>query len=472
MSDNNSPRRTRSANQSVSSYSRNSSHSPYVSSRRASSKKKTSGVLRAVKIAFGILLVALIGIIAAAIMFITMINGSLHDGIYADTDLKDTLTQSSVGKPFYMLLIGTDGSKERDESGQFGGVYRSDAMILVRVDPKTPQMTLVSIERDTYVDIDGYGPNKINAAFAFGGAPLAVRTVSDFAGVPIAHYAEVDFDGFKAVVDALGGIEVDVPIEIDDVHTGKLSAGKQTLTGEQALVLARSRHAYDDYGGGDMYRTANQRMVLGAMVKKLTSSDPATIISSFKTLAEYIKTDLTATDIARLAASMHGIDTKTQVYSAINPTISSYEYDTWYEYSNETAWRAMMNRVDKGLSPTIDAADSANRGGVVDGTLDPSYLEASILGGAKTVSILNGSGVTGVAGEVSTMLENVGYSVESVGTAAVTDFKDTIIVYNNDDEAEFAQNVQQALGFGAVEKNQGTYFFRWEGDHDYRLLTH
>ena len=140
-----------------------------------------------------------------------------------------------------MLLMGTDKSEDRDASGEFGDAYRSDSMMLARIDPQQKKVTLVSIERDTLVDIDGYGINKINAAYALGGPSLAVKTVSEFAGVPISHYAEINFDGFKAVVDALGGVDVNVSIDIDDPEAGgSLSAGEQAINGDQALILCRS----------------------------------------------------------------------------------------------------------------------------------------------------------------------------------------------------------------------------------------
>ena len=128
--------------------------------------------------------------------------------------------------------MGTDSSEERRESGAYGDTFRSDSMILARIDPRQKTVALVSIERDTYVNIEGYGPNKLNASAAFGGAPLVVSTVSTFAGVPISHYASIDFDGFKDVVDALGGIEVDVPMEIDDADAG----------GRLLRVVAGPRH--------------------------------------------------------------------------------------------------------------------------------------------------------------------------------------------------------------------------------------
>ena len=212
--------------------------------------------------------VLLLGGIGAAWAYISQVDNSLRDDLDADL-LNSLAVTDSPSDPFYMLLIGADKSQDRDESGEYGGSYRTDSMILARVDPKEKEVTLISIPRDTQVDIPGHGTQKINAAYAFGGASLAVDTVSELAGVPISHYAEIDFDGFKAVVDALGGIEVDVPMEInDDMAGGHVDAGLQTLNGEQALILCRSRHNYDDIGNGDAIRAANQRLVLLPSWKK------------------------------------------------------------------------------------------------------------------------------------------------------------------------------------------------------------
>lgn len=268
--------------------------------------------------------------------------------------------------------MGTDSSEERRESGAYGDTFRSDSMILARIDPRQKTVALVSIERDTYVNIEGYGPNKLNASAAFGGAPLVVSTVSTFAGVPISHYASIDFDGFKDVVDALGGIEVDVPMEIDDADAGgHVDAGLQTLNGEQALILCRARNAYEEagYSGGDFYRAANQRMVIGAIAKKLMESDPATMATSIATLCDYVTTDMSVTDIVSVANSMRGIDTENNIWSAMNPTISAYENGVYIEYSDNEAWRKMMTRVDDGLPPYEDEKRNVNDGGTLDGTV-------------------------------------------------------------------------------------------------------
>ncbi|VEG98700.1 Biofilm regulatory protein A precursor [Slackia heliotrinireducens] len=340
------------------------SSNPYVASAYKT-KKKAPLALKILGAA--VLVLALIGggLAAFAYMYASNIDKNLSEGI--DQSTLDILGENQIapGDPFYMLIVGTDGSEARKET--YGDTFRSDSMILARIDPVQKKVTLISLERDTYVNIEGYGPNKLNASAAYGGAPLVISTVQELAGVPISHYAQVDFDGFESAIDALGGVEVDVPIDIDDDRAGgQLSAGLQTLNGEQALILCRSRHAYDAYGSGDYYRMANQRLVLGAMVKKVLASDAVTQAEVVNAMSKYITTDLSVQDVLDLAAMFKGMDTSTDIYSAMTPTTSAYINGTWYEYLNVEEWQKMMARVDAGLPPYEDDAQNLNEGGVID----------------------------------------------------------------------------------------------------------
>ncbi len=274
--------------------------------------------------------------------------------------LRGTLTNVQADDPFYMLLLGVDKSEQRAESAEYGqdsSNYRTDSIMLARIDPKQKQVTLVSIHRDTLVDLGEHGKQKINAAYSVGGPSYTVEVISKFAGVPISHYAEIDFDHFEGIVDALGGVTVDVPIDINDPYAGEpIQKGEQTLNGAQALTLCRSRHAYDAYGGGDYYRTANQRMVIGAILKKVLAANPVTMLTSVGDLAGSVTTDFSVVDILRLMMAFRGFNISQDLYSGLEPTNSSYVNGTWYETVNEPAWRTMMERVDQGLSPYSDAS--------------------------------------------------------------------------------------------------------------------
>ena len=409
-----------------------------------------------------------LGGVGAAWAYLNNLDKALNKDVDADL-LNSLAVTDSASDPFYMLLIGIDKSEQRESTNEYGGSYRTDSMILARIDPREKEVTLISIPRDTQVTIGNHGTQKINAAYAFGGPSGAIDAVSKLAGVPINHYAEIDFDGFKAVVDALGGITVNVPMEInDDMAGGHVDAGEQTLNGEQALILCRSRHNYDNVGDGDgdSIRAANQRMVISTIMKKLMSSDVATLTNTVNTLAQYITTDYSAAGILGLAQAMLGIDVDNNVYSAQVPTTSVYENDIWYEKVNTEEWQKMMSRVKQGLSPTeetvVDSAtgtvmSSAGTGGSGSGDSgSKNSSSSSSLSGVK-IAVKNGSGIQGCANEAASKLTPQGAVCET-GNADDYNYKKTIVVYNGTDSTQ-AQKIADLLGVGTVKKNDGTYSF-------------
>ena len=343
-----------SANISAEEYSRSSSVDRYSSARK---KRGRRGGL---KIFLAVLVAAFVATGGVALAYFSNINSNLTKGI--DSALRGTLKETQAGDPFYMLLLGIDKNHDRVESSEYGAndsAYRTDTIILARIDPLGAKLTLVSIQRDTLVDLgDDYGRQKINASYTFGGAPLLIKTVSELAGVPISHYAEIDFDSFTSVVDAIGGITVNVPIDLDDDLAGlHISAGEQTIDGATALALCRARHAYDAYGAGDYYRTANQRMVLGAILKKALSGNPASLLATINAAGDSVSTTLSGFDILLLGIRFLGFDMSKDLMSGLEPTTSSYINGTWYELLDTTSWQAMMSRVDRGLSPYANASD-------------------------------------------------------------------------------------------------------------------
>lgn len=444
-----------------STYSRRDGSARY--SQQMHRKRRFSRIIKRTLITLVSLLV--VGAIGA-FAYMNYLNGNLARGLGG---LSNVLVKpSSNSQPFYMLLCGTDQSIQRDKDQSTGGTYRTDSMILARIDPSSKTVTLISLPRDTKVELAGHGIQKLNAAYAFGGSELAVSTVAKISGVDISHFALVDMDGLKEVIDALGGIEVDVPIDINDPDAGgHLSAGSQTLTGEQALILCRSRHAYDSYGDGDAYRAADQRLVLQAIAKKLLSSDPVTIANTVTKLSDYVQTDMSVTDIAGLAQSMQGLDTENNLYTASMPTESVYENKTWYEEIVTDAWKAMMARVDEGLSPTDSTEIDKNTGVVLsnagssEGSSSSSGDTSSVTSADNkggTVVVRNGSGKAGVASKVADKIKAAGYSVSDTGNADTFNYKSTMVVYSDSANAQEAEDIAQVVGGGAIAKmNNGSY---------------
>ncbi len=456
-------------------YSRAAAGGDYAQDRRRKKRKRIAlGALAAV-------LVLALGGVGMAFAYINQIESNFSEDITPEVQEALEKPADYDGGTFYMLLMGTDKSKEREKGEYAGDTFRSDSMILTRVDPENKKVTMVSLHRDTETEIEGYGMQKLNASYAFGGPAGAIKAVSQMAGVPISHYAEINFDGFKDVVDALGGIEVDVPMEIDDKRAGgHVDAGKQTLNGDQALILCRARHAYDEYGDGDRYRAANQRMVLGAIAKKILSSDVATMAATIEALSQYVTTDFKIADILALANSLQGLDPSKDIYSAMAPTPSEYRNDTRHEQLDVEAWNTMMNRVKQGLSPTeTDQVDELNgtvlasagdgSGGTSDQetgvqAADGTSTSGKTFGETRTgiVTIKNGNGVNGVGAEALERIKPLGYTADASNANSFS-YDETVVVFDTTDQRAYAEELIDALGCGrAVQNKNGEYVY--EGD--------
>lgn len=456
-------------------YSRAAAGGDYAQDRRRKKRKRIAlGALAAV-------LVLALGGVGMAFAYINQIESNFSEDITPEVQEALEKPADYDGGTFCMLLMGTDKSKEREKGEYAGDTFRSDSMILTRVDPENKKVTMVSLHRDTETEIEGYGMQKLNASYAFGGPAGAIKAVSQMAGVPISHYAEINFDGFKDVVDALGGIEVDVPMEIDDKRAGgHVDAGKQTLNGDQALILCRARHAYDEYGDGDRYRAANQRLVLGAIAKKILSSDVATMASTIEALSQYVTTDFKIADILALANSLQGLDPSKDIYSAMEPTISEYRNETWYEQLDVEAWNTMMNRVKQGLPPTeTDQVDELNgtvlasagdgSGGTSDQetgvqAADGTSTTGKTFGETRTgiVTIKNGNGVNGVGAEALERIKPLGYTADASNANSFS-YDETVVVFDTTDQRAYAEELIDALGCGrAVQNKNGEYVY--EGD--------
>ena len=303
-----------------------------------------------------------------------------------DTQLLASLEEGASNDPFYLLLLGADKSEERAETeGEDDSNYRADTIILCRIDPKDTKATLVSIHRDLLVEFDAdengqRKTGKINSAYSLGGPSAMVDQVSKLAGVKIAHYAEIDFDSFMDIVDTIGGVEITLPREVRDPdYTGlDLSAGTHTLDSHDALMLCRTRHAYDDYGDGDVYRAANQRSVITAIVNKVLKSDPKTMVDALTTMSESLTTDLTVDEILTIAAQMRDLDPATSLYTGMTPStphVPEVEGDAYYEILDEEAWDAMMKRVDAGLPPYENPEDDPTFGITSEANSDTEGIE-------------------------------------------------------------------------------------------------
>ncbi len=155
-----------------------------------------------------------------------------------------------------VLVLGVD---RRPDSGEEGAGVRSDTMMLVRLDPSTGDVKLLSIPRDLLVEIKPGEENRINAAYSFGGIDETIPAVENYTGIPIDHYAIVDFQGFESVINAMGGVKVDIKGQFPS--TWHMNEGVKHLNGRRALMYAR----YRDTPDGDLGRIARQQQMVAAL---------------------------------------------------------------------------------------------------------------------------------------------------------------------------------------------------------------
>lgn len=201
----------------------------------------------------------------------------------------------ATGGPVNILFMGSD--KRPGENA------RADTLLILRVDDAGKTISQLSIPRDTLVDVPGYGQGKINSAYAYGGPALEMETIEKLTGIPINHYVELQFSGFPAIVNDLGGVDINVPYTIDSKYPNgyqwthvHFDPGPQHMDGDRALIYVRVRYSDDDF-----HRMARQQQFMEALQQKMTS--PMNIVKMPLIAPDIIGnmiTDMSTNDLLRL----------------------------------------------------------------------------------------------------------------------------------------------------------------------------
>jgi LCP family protein required for cell wall assembly len=240
-----------------------------------------------VLLAFATCLVVLLAGVFGAVLYVEHRLTAQVDRIHGAFDgLSHRPVKPDVGTAqaaTNILLLGTDRRSDEQTTGTAArapswlpGLQRSDTIMLVHVSGDRRNVTVVSIPRDAWVPIPGHGHAKVNAAFSWGGPALTVQTVEQLTHVRIDHLAVVDWDGFRRITDALGGVTVDIPRTVYDSARGKLwTNGRHRLDGKAALLYVRQRHGLP---GGDLDRIDRQqnllRLLLTQVLRQQLWADP------------------------------------------------------------------------------------------------------------------------------------------------------------------------------------------------------
>jgi LCP family protein required for cell wall assembly len=214
------------------------------------------------------------------------------------------------------LLVGSDTRADAGTTGEGGqvwkpGAQRSDTLMLLHLPADRSKAYVISFPRDSWVQIPGYGPQKINAAFSFGGPPLLIETVESLTGIRVDHFGAIDFNGFKSMTDALGGVEVNVEKTVyDSANKVQWKAGRQKLDGERALLFVRQRYGLPN---GDFDRIKRQQAFLRALAQKAatggTVSNPLKLDRFLSAMTKSISVDdsVSAGKLRSLALSLRGV---------------------------------------------------------------------------------------------------------------------------------------------------------------------
>lgn len=231
-----------------------------------------------------------------------------------------------------ILFVGIDDSEAREQGSDHS---RSDALMLATLNNKDKSVKLLSIPRDSYVYIPYVGhEDKITHAHAFGGTQATIDTVENLLNVPVDYYYRLNFDAFIEIVDALGGIKVNVPyalheLDENDKRTVNLKPGKQLLDGREALALARTRHQDSDIKRGE-----RQQMILEAIIKKASSVTSLTKYDDIlAAVGNNMKTNMTFDEMKSLAAYIKGgmpkVDSLSlKGYDDVSTGVYYYKLDT------------------------------------------------------------------------------------------------------------------------------------------------
>ncbi len=404
--------------------------------RRGRTKKIVLGVLIGI---VALVVVGMVGVYAYA----QHLAGIMQPPIIQKQKIDAVLTQAKPMEPFNILILGAD-YRPGDTA------FRTDSIIVAHVDPKARRLWMMSIPRDTRVEIPGRGPHKITEAHVFGGSEASIAAVQKLTGLKMNHYLEMNFLGFRRAVDALGGVWVEVPVTINDTEADQtmhnvashIDAGYQRLDGAHALTFVRARHQFVDQ---DFSRMKDQQLFFKALADQVAKIDNiAKLPGVVSAVAPYVTTDMSLIDMIRLAQALKGAGSKNMYTATVQGTWRSP-----FIYSDA----ANLHKLVKDIKDEVPfEKKSAAASATAVSAEKPSDVK---------VTIRNGAGVSGVANQAATILQAKGFKIGKVGNANQNVYKKTLIIYKKDTAA--AELVAKYLPPGTtIVQSRGMYAYSSE----------
>ncbi|WP_435110760.1 LCP family protein [Nocardiopsis synnemataformans] len=374
-----------------------------------------------------------------------------------DTDAWGERPDQVEGVHNILLLGGDNESQGR----------RPDVLVVVNVNVDRGAVTMVNLPRDLIVDIppcepvDGSsgwpgGPQQLNHAASYGGLDCLGNTVEKTTDIRLDHMVMVDFAGFETIVDTLGGVELCIPEPIDDPKAHlELDAGVQTLGGREALGLARSRDSTEFKD--DMGRIQSQQRLIGAILREVTSgetlSSPTTLYDFLGSVTDSMVTDdgFTVDKMAELAIAMREVDLS-RVTMVMVPVVNSLTHEYKVEPEEPQAGELFAAVAAGEVLPGEEGDDGAEEPAEEDRPADPE--EPAVEPADVSVRVVNGTGVTGLAGQVGSLLGERGFDVTGVGDPA-EGVPAVTTVYHGPDQRAHAEELASVLANARLEEAAG-----------------
>ncbi len=294
--------------------------------------KKASKVVKVITI---ILLIILALIIIAGVVGVVYVKNKLSQINYVDLQSSDIEINEGVELTGYrnIAIFGVDSRADSYDD------TRSDCIIIVSINQETNDVKLISVYRDTYLDIDGYGLDKVTHAYAYGGAELAINTLNKNLDLDITEFVAVNFGAVVDIIDAIGGVTIDIEsneleyinsyiANIDSLEgttTERITTtGEQTLNGVQALAYSRIRYT----SGGDYKRTERMRDVIIAAFDKVKTMSVSKINDLIDILLPEVYTNITTTEIVSMVSKIAQYNIDTSIGWPY--TVKGITLDRWY----------------------------------------------------------------------------------------------------------------------------------------------
>jgi len=340
-----------------------------------------------------------------------------------------SIAHSVTNRPINILLLGVDAGD---------GNTRTDTMIVASVDPKSKTVNMISIPRDTRIYLKANEAIKINAAHAIGGPDMALEQAEKLLGISIPYYVKVNFEGFQKVVDAVGGVEINVEKRLHYIdRAGKtyinINSGWQKLNGEQALNFARFRH--DPLG--DLGRVKRQQAFLDSLSKKLF--EPENIIKwpvLMKEMSDYVETNMNLAEMTSFSTLLRDKDGVVVSMSTV-PGEAQYIDGLSYFLPDQYALADLVKTkvLREKNTDVAQAADSI--------TFDPANLK---------VEVLNGTGMSGLANKLAEALRQKGFQVVNVGNADSFNYQETQILDRTEGKQQLVQQIARMVGTSRLQQ--------------------